>query len=94
MDSFALRPLPRTYGMFKRLLLDRVFSYRALGLARLLSLVTISLPREDLLKSAGFRLLTTASKSCWACFELSKEILSIEVRLPGTFTRAQQWMWT
>ena len=89
MDLFLLRPLPRTYRIFRELLLVRAFSYRALGLARLLSLVTVCFPRAELTRPRGFRALVFASKSCLACFELSREILAIEVAAPGSFMRPE-----
>ena len=90
MDAFALRPVPRTYLIFKQLLFNRAFSYRALGLARCLALVTICCSRLELLRPSGFRALVTASKSCWAVFELSHEILKIECSAPGSFTRPER----
>jgi len=78
--------------VFKQLLAQGVFRYHALGLARAWSLVAIAEPRSLLTAvgvATGFKALVAASKSCWAIFQLSVEVLKLEKARPGTFTRAQ-----
>jgi len=86
VDTFLLRPVPANPAIFEELLRHDRFRYRALGLARLVSLVAATSARGDTRDCAA---LIAASRSTYSSFFLSSQILKVEREFPGAFTRPQ-----
>ena len=87
LQPLQLRQVPKTFRILRELLLHAGFAHRALGLARLFSLISTCVSRRELVGPFGLRALVAASRSTRAIFELSLEVLGLERASPGSFTR-------
>ena len=86
MDLLALTPVPQSEGECNYLLVYvEAWAYRALGLARVVSLLAVAADERGR-PLATARLIVT-SRSALLLFRLSLAILREERTQPGSFTR-------